>query len=65
MRMASKPEGSNRTRPTFDQQPVSPPPKRGGYQRQGLGEAVLKSFVRSIASSIGRIIARALMGRIR
>jgi hypothetical protein len=28
----------------------------------GLGEAALKSFIRSIAGSIGRAIARAMMG---
>jgi hypothetical protein len=45
-------------RPTYD-----PPPRRGGgSQRQGIGEAALKSFIRSIAGSIGRAIARAMMG---
>ena len=42
-----------------------PPRRRGGYQRQGLGEAVAKSFIRSIASSLGRILVRTLTGRIR
>lgn len=41
------------------------PPHRGGYQRQGLGEAAAKSFIRSIASSIGRILVRSITGRIR
>jgi hypothetical protein len=45
-------------RPAYD----PPPPLRGG-QRQGIGEAALKSFIRSIAGSIGRAIARALVGR--
>jgi hypothetical protein len=44
-------------RPTYD-----PPPRRGGYQRQGIGETVIKAFIRSIASSLGRIIVRTLTG---
>jgi len=31
--------------------------------RQGMGEAAIKSLIRSIAGSIGRAIVRALMGR--
>ena len=38
-------------------------PRRGGYQRQGMGEAIAKSFIRSIASSLGRILVRAITGR--
>jgi hypothetical protein len=45
-------------RPTYD----PPPPRRSGYQRQSLGETVAKSFIRSIASSLGRIIVRTLTG---
>lgn len=41
------------------------PQRRGGYQRQSLGEAIAKSFLRSIASSLGRILARAITGRMR
>jgi hypothetical protein len=41
------------------------PRRRGGYQRQSIGEAVAKSFIRSIASSLGRILVRALTGRTR
>ena len=41
------------------------PRKRAGYQRQSIGEAVAKSFIRSIASSLGRIIVRAITGRMR
>ena len=40
-------------------------PRSGGYQRQGIGEAVAKSFIRSIASSLGRILAKTLTGRMR
>ena len=35
----------------------------GGYQRQTIPEAAIKSFVRSIAGSIGRAIMRAIVGR--
>jgi len=45
-------------RPTYD----PPPQPRRGYQRQSLGEAVAKSFIRSIASSLGRILVRTLTG---
>ena len=38
---------------------------RGGYQRQGIAEAAAKSFIRSIASSLGRILVRTITGRIR
>ena len=39
--------------------------RRGGYQRQGVGEAMLKSLIRSIASSIGRTIVRTITRRLR
>jgi hypothetical protein len=43
--------------------PYSPPDaRRGGNQRQGLGEAAIKAFIRSIAGSLGRVIARTLTG---
>ena len=41
------------------------PRQRAGYQRQSVGEAIAKSFLRSIASSLGRILARAITGRLR
>jgi hypothetical protein len=41
------------------------PRRRGGYQRQGIGEAVAKSLIRSIASSLGRILVRTITGRMR
>ena len=46
-------------RPTYD----PPPPRRGGYQRESIGEAMAKSFIRSVASSLGRAIVRAILGR--
>lgn len=46
-------------------QPYQPPPtqRRGGYQRQGIVEAAGKAFIRSIASSIGRVLVRMITGR--
>ena len=40
-----------------------PPPRRGGYRRESFGEAMAKSFIRSVASSLGRAIVRAVLGR--
>jgi hypothetical protein len=61
--MTNRPEDSDATRlaprPSYD----PPPQRRGRYQREGLGEAMAKSFLRSVASSLGRIIVRAVLGR--
>jgi hypothetical protein len=64
--MANRPQDSNR-RPPAREPNYDPPPRqrRSGYQRQSIGEAVAKSFIRSIASSIGRILARTITGRMR
>ena len=44
--------------------PLTPPPRRsGGSPRQGIGETAIKSLIRSIASSLGRTIVRAIVGR--
>jgi hypothetical protein len=40
-------------------------PRRRSYQRQSVGEAIAKSFIRSVASSLGRVLARAITGRLR
>jgi hypothetical protein len=45
-------------RPSYD----PPPPPRRGNQRQSIGEAMAKSFIRSVASSIGRILVRTITG---
>ena len=58
---AKMPLAGPRGQPAYDE----PPPRRGGYQRQSIGEAAAKSFIRSIASSIGRILVRSITGRIR
>jgi hypothetical protein len=66
--MASRNDGRDRSPPRRQEQDYDePPPRRrsGGYQRQGIGEAVAKSFIRSIASSLGRILAKTLTGRMR
>ena len=68
--MASRNDGRERAPPRRQQQDYDEPaPRRrsggGGYQRQGIGEAVAKSFIRSIASSLGRIIAKTITGRMR
>lgn len=55
------PVAGQRQQPSYDQQPR----RKGGYQRQGIGEAVAKSFIRSIASSLGRILVRSITGRMR
>jgi len=51
----SEPESAHRAQPR----------RRGGYQRQSVGEAIAKSFIRSVASSLGRVLARAITGRMR
>lgn len=42
---------------------ADPRRRTGGSQRQSVGEAALKSFIRSIAGSLGRAIMRAIVGR--
>jgi len=65
--MASRNDGRDRPPPRRQEPDYDDPPprRRGGYQRQGIGEAVAKSFIRSIASSLGRILAKTLTGRMR
>ena len=41
----------------------SQPRRRTTAQRQSVGEAIAKSVIRSIASSLGRILARTITGR--
>ena len=65
--MASRNDGRDRPPPRRQEPDYDDPPprRRGGYQRQGIGEAVAKSFIRSIASSLGRILVRTITGRLR
>jgi hypothetical protein len=46
-------------------QPAYDPPQRPrrGHQRASLGDAMVKSFIRSMAASIGTIIVRMILGR--
>jgi hypothetical protein len=59
---ASRPE---RGPPADDYQPTRAQPHRGGSQRMGLGETVIKSLIRSVASSLGRTIVRTIQKRLR
>jgi hypothetical protein len=59
---ASRPE----RRPQADDYvPPRAQPHRGGNPRMGLGETVIKSLIRSVASSLGRIIVRTIQKRMR
>jgi hypothetical protein len=58
--------GGTRTPPPADNDyDPEPPRRRSGYQRQSVGEAAIKSLIRSVASSIGRILVRTITGRMR
>jgi hypothetical protein len=66
--MGNRNDGRDRSPPRRQSSDYDePPPRRrsGGYQRQSIGEAVAKSFIRSIASSLGRILVRTITGRMR
>ncbi|KAB2919131.1 MAG: DUF853 family protein [Hyphomicrobiaceae bacterium] len=64
--MANRADDRNSSAPAQreDYNYASPTPRRG-YQRQSVGEAAMKSFIRAIAASLGRIIVRAITGRMR
>ena len=61
--MTNRPNDDDARRPPPRPAHDPPPPRRGGYQRESLGEAMAKSFIRSVASSLGRAIVRAVLGR--
>ena len=65
--MTNRPQSNRPAQPPRDEpEEYAPEPRRrGGYQRQSIGEAAAKSFIRSIASSIGRILVRTITGRMR
>lgn len=65
--MTNRPQSNRTPRPPRDEpEDYAPEPRRrSGYQRQSVGEAMAKSFIRSIASSIGRILVRTITGRMR
>ena len=64
--MNSKPD-DDRLLPLTGQhpQPSYGSPRRGGYQRQGYGQAIAKSFIRAIAAALGRFLVRAITRRLR
>ncbi len=61
-RAAIAQEAANAKRETMEAQRQTQPSTGRGRQRQGLGEAMLKSAARSIGSSIGRQIIRGVLG---
>jgi hypothetical protein len=69
--MATRPQDRNPNPPSEpDEMLAGTTPRRrpsgtgtGGYQRQTIAEAAIKSFIRSIAGSVGRAIMRAIVGR--
>ena len=65
--MTNRPQSSRPSRPPQNEpEEYAPEPRRrSGYQRESIGEAAAKSFIRSIASSIGRILVRTITGRMR
>lgn len=65
--MTNRPQSNRPPRPRRDEpEDYAPEPRRrGGYQRQSVGEAAIKSLIRSVASSIGRILVRTITGRMR
>ena len=63
--MTTRPTGGGARTPAPQPDYDPPPRRRRGYQRESLGEAMTKSFIRSIAASLGRILVRMLSKRIR
>jgi hypothetical protein len=63
--MTERPSESGRGRPAPQPSYDPPPRRRRGYQRESTGEAMAKSFIRSIAGRLGRAIARMIVGRSR
>jgi uncharacterized protein len=65
--MTNRPDDRKPNPPQPEEMLAGTAPRRpggsGGYQRQTIAEAAIKSFVRSIAGSIGRAIMRAIVGR--
>jgi hypothetical protein len=53
----------DRNRPPRPEMPAPPPPRRRpGREREGIGEAAIKSILRSVGASIGRALVRMLTG---
>jgi hypothetical protein len=63
--MARRDDDRRRQAPRREEPEYDEPRRPRGYQRQSIGEAAAKSLIRSIASSIGRILVRSITGRMR
>ncbi|MBX9590305.1 MAG: DUF853 family protein [Hyphomonadaceae bacterium] len=64
--MTRRPEDQGARAPSGPQEAQTAygePRRRGGYQRQSVAEAAIKSLIRSLAGSLGRAIMRAIVGR--
>ena len=61
--MTTSPSQDDPRRPAPPPAYEPPPRRRSGYQREGIGEAMTKSFLRSVAASLGRVIVRMITGR--
>jgi DNA helicase HerA-like ATPase len=54
------------TLPGFGTSPAEPAARpRAGYQRESVGEAVVKSVARAVASQVGRALVRGILGSLR
>jgi len=61
--MAERSDEDSRGRPAPQPAYDPPPRRRRGHERESIGEAMAKSFIRSIAGRLGRAIARMIVGR--
>jgi hypothetical protein len=63
--MIDRPQGQDARMPQQGPEYLAQQGRRSTYQRQSMEETVIKSFIRSIASSLGRAIVRAIRQRLR
>ena len=64
--MTTRPEDRSPRMPSGPEEVQSAygePQRRSGRPRQSIGETAIKSFIRSVAGSLGRAIMRAIVGR--
>ena len=59
---AAEAEAATRPAPRPESAPAPKKPSGGGYQRQGMAEALGKSVIRAAGSEAGRRLARGLLG---
>jgi hypothetical protein len=62
--MTDRPNDNARGR-AAPQPAYDPPPRRRPYERESIGEATAKSFIRSVAGRLGRAIVRMILRRSR